>query len=244
MPNKNRSSLNLAWGEKTPPSRGPRPSLSAVRIARSALRIADTDGLEAVTMQRVAREVGVTTMALYRYFPGKADLVSLMIDSASEPAPRFGKASSLWDLRLKQWAHRCLAIYQDHPWFLEATSTRNSLMGPNELSWMEAALAMLAESGLSPMEQHHAFIAIIGHVRGHATFHQIAKHQSSGRRWVRDMVRNLEPEAGRFPRSLEVLGSGAFTQESGGAFDFGLECILDGIRAHETAHRAGTRRLK
>jgi AcrR family transcriptional regulator len=69
-------------------------------------------------MQRIAREVGLTTMALYRYFRGKAEVIALMIDSVADSPPLFGKQSALWTTRLKEWAHRCLAIYQDHPWFL------------------------------------------------------------------------------------------------------------------------------
>ena len=69
-------------------------------------------------MQRVAREVGVTTMALYRYFPGKADLLDRMIDSASDSPANFGKPSLSWNVRLKKWTRRCLAIYRNHPWFL------------------------------------------------------------------------------------------------------------------------------
>ncbi len=228
-------SVNLAWSRKPTSSRGPKPTLSTAQIVHVAIQIADADGLEAATMQRVAREVGVTTMALYRYFPGKADLIALMIDSASESAPYFGKPSSPWSVRLKRWAHRCLAIYRDHPWFLEATSVRHSLMGPNELSWMEAALAILAESGLSPKKRHHAFLAIIGQVRGHATFEEIRKHNASGEQWVHDLIRNLKPEADRFPELLDVLDSGAFAADPNAAFDFGLACILDGLRARASA---------
>ena len=75
-------------------------------------------------MQRLAREVGMTAMALYRYFPAKADLVALMIDSASDSPLDFGKPSLPWNTRLNEWAHRCLAIYTRHRWFLEATSSR------------------------------------------------------------------------------------------------------------------------
>src|SRR5580658_6302347 len=171
---------NLAWGKKPAPSRGPKRTRSTGQIARTAIRLADEDGLAAVTMQRVAREVGLTTMALYRYFPAKTDLVALMIDSTSDSPLQFGKPSLPWNTRLKEWARHCLAIYRDHPWFLEATSARQSIIGPNELSWMEAALAMLAESGLGPKERHHAFLAIIGHVRGHATFQQVGTRSGVG----------------------------------------------------------------
>ena len=239
---RDRSGLNLAWGHRPTPSRGPKPALSPTQIARVAIQIADVDGLESVTMKRVAQEVGVTTMALYRYFPGKTDLLSLMIDSAGEPAPLFRKSSSPWHRRLKLWAHSCLKIYREHPWFLEATSGRHSLMGPNELSWMEAALKMLAESGLSPKERHQAFLAIIGHVRGYATFKQIGKHIASDHQWIDDLLHFLRPEADRFPNLLEVIGSGAFAEESDIAFDFGLDCILTGICANIRKRSAGLRR--
>jgi AcrR family transcriptional regulator len=182
-------------------------------------------------MQRVAREAGVTTMALYRYFPGKADLLDKMIDSASNSAANFGKPSLPWNVRLKKWARRCLAIYRNHPWFLEATSTRHSLMGPSELTWMEAALTILAESGLSPQEQHHAFLAVIGHVRGHATFQRIAKHSKSEREWIHDLAQLLKPEAHLYPALLRALDSGTFFKNPDAAFDFGLDCLVEGIRA-------------
>jgi AcrR family transcriptional regulator len=181
-------------------------------------------------MQRVACELGLTTMALYRYFPSKTDLVALMIDLASDSPLHFGKPSQPWSTRLKEWARRCLSIYRGHPWFLEATSARQSIIGPNELSWMEAALAMLVESGLGPKERHHAFLAIIGHVRGHATFQQIGTRRGTGKGWGRELVHMLQSEASRYPVLLDVVRSGAFTENVEGAFEFGLGCILDGIR--------------
>jgi AcrR family transcriptional regulator len=231
MPIGKRRNVNLTWGGKAPPSRGPKPALTPAQIARAAIRVADAEGLEAVTMQRVAREVGVTTMALYRYFPAKADLVDRMIDSASDSAASFGKPSSPWHARLKKWARACLSIYRSHSWFLEATSARQSLMGPNELAWMEAALAMLAESGLKPRDRHRAFLAVIGHVRGHATFQRIAANNKSSQRWMDDLARVLKPEAHRYPALVAALESGAFFRDPEDAFDFGLDCIVEGIRA-------------
>jgi AcrR family transcriptional regulator len=231
MPAKSGSETNLVWGKKPAPSRGPKPTLSTDQIARVAIRLADEEGLAAVTMQRLAREVGLTTMALYRYFPAKADLVALMIDSASDSPLHLGKPSLPWNTRLREWAHRCLAIYTEHPWFLEATSSRDGVMGPNELLWMEAALAMLAESGLGPKERHHAFLAIIGHVRGHATFQQIGTLTGARKEWGRELTQMLQSEATRYPILLEIVRSGGFSENVGGAFEFGLNCILDGIHA-------------
>jgi len=231
MRDRNRRDVNLTWGKKVPPSRGPKPALSTSQIARVGILLADAEGLDAVTMQRVAREVGVTTMALYRYFPAKADLLDLMIDSASDSAANFGRPSSPWSQRLKKWARSCLSIYRNHPWFLEATSVRHSLMGPNELTWMEAVLGMLAESGLNPLDQQHAFLAVIGHVRGHATFQRVAERSESEREWIHDLAQLLRPEAHRYPALVRALDSGTFFENPDAAFDFALDCIVEGIRA-------------
>jgi AcrR family transcriptional regulator len=216
---------------KPAPARGPKPSLSRDRIARTAVRLADKEGLAAVTMQRIAREVGLTTMALYRYFPGKAEMVALMIDSVADSSSDFGEPSLPWSIRLKKWAQCCLMIYRDHRWFLEATTARQSPIGPNELAWMEAALAMLAESGLEAKKRHHAFFTLMAHVRGHATFEHAGASSAAGGVWMRELTRTLQQESNRYPILLEVLRSGAFSASITGAFDFGLDCILDGVRA-------------
>ncbi|MGH9588358.1 MAG: TetR/AcrR family transcriptional regulator [Acidobacteriaceae bacterium] len=231
MPGKKSTGAKLAWARKPAPTHGPKPSLSADHITRVAIRLVDREGLAALTMQRLAREVGLTTMALYRYFPGKADVVARMIDSAVDPPFHFGRPSSPWNKRLKEWARRCLAIYKVHPWFLEATAARQSPMGPNELLWMEAALAMLAESGLRPKERHHAFLAIVGHVRGHATFQQIRTSSGAGAQRARELAQWLQSDAERYPILLDALRSGVFNESVDGAFNFGIDCILDGIRA-------------
>ena len=231
MPTKSSTRTHLTWTAKPAPTRGPKPSLSAEHIARAAIRVADAEGLAVLTMQRLAREVGLTTMALYRYFPGKADLIAMMIDSIADEPLQFGRTSSPWNTCLKEWARRCLAIYHDHPWFLEATTARQTLIGPNELAWMEAAMALLAESGLGPKERRYAFLSVIGHVRGHATFQEIAMKSTTGKERAHALAKVVQQEATRYPHVQEVLRSGAFSESVGGAFDFGLDCILDGIRA-------------
>ncbi len=230
----------VAWAQGRTPSRGPKPALSIAEIAQAAILIADREGLEAVTMQRVARAVDVTTMALYRYFPGKADLLAVMIDAAGGVAPALGKASS-WRDRLREWSHRCAAIYRDHPWFLEATTVRRSVMGPNELSWMEVALKILAEASLSPKESYYAFLTIIGHVRSHATFEQIKNNGGSPQEWIRDLTRLLRSEGEKYSTLQGVLGSGALSGKSGEAFEYGLNCILAGIGHPKPASAAKAR---
>ena len=203
--------LPAAWTDLLPPD-----PFVVVAKGRSAFRANDLWELV-----QLLRRVSL--------FQAKADLVALMVDSASDSPLQFGEPSLPWNRRLQKWAHRCLDIYTKHPWFLEATSSREGIMGPNELSWMEAALAMLAQSGLGPKERHHAFLAIIGHVRGHATFQQIGTRANSRKEWSRELGRMLQSESHRYPILLDVVRSGGFSEDVGGAFEFGLNCILDGI---------------
>lgn len=90
----------LLWGARPQPTRGPKPALSLERIAQAAVQVADADGLAAVSMQRVATELGVTKMALYRYVPGKAELIALMVDTAAGQPPLLDRGAGGWRAQL------------------------------------------------------------------------------------------------------------------------------------------------
>ena len=83
------SALDLLWSAPARPRRGPKPSLSRERIVTAAIALADAEGLASLSMQHLAEQLGCAKMALYRYVPGKAELVALMIDEAigEPPAP-------------------------------------------------------------------------------------------------------------------------------------------------------------
>src|SRR5437016_6689746 len=107
------------------PARGPQPSHSRDEIAAAAVAIADAEGIEAVSMRRVAAEIGAGTMSLYRYVPRKEDLVDLMIDqvSAEQLAP-----DPTGDVRadLVEAARRQRALIHRHPWLVQALRTTPS----------------------------------------------------------------------------------------------------------------------
>src|SRR5262245_7490656 len=81
------ASLEAAWGLRGRPARGPRPGLSLERIVGAAVRVAGAEGLAAVSMSRVAAELGTAPMSLYRYVAAKDELLGLMMDAAFSPAP-------------------------------------------------------------------------------------------------------------------------------------------------------------
>ena len=98
------ASVQLLWGLREPPRRGPKPSFTLGEVVAAAIDVADGEGLAAVSMARVAHQLGSSTMALYRYVASKDELLLLMSDAAVGPPPAFpaggrgapGSSSGRW----------------------------------------------------------------------------------------------------------------------------------------------------
>ncbi|MEV0369250.1 TetR/AcrR family transcriptional regulator C-terminal domain-containing protein [Streptomyces sp. NPDC050636] len=231
-------SVELLWGGRERPSRGPKPALSVDRITRTAIAIADIGGLSAVSMQRVAGELDFTKMSLYRYVPGKTELVALMIDAAMGEPPGGGGGDTPggWRAALRKWAEQLTVVFHRHPWLLSATIGPR-VMGPNELGWTERAVATLADTGLTGAEQLDAVVVVSGHIR---TIAQVSASMGL------DSARAKDPEqvmsaalnellvgrSDRFPAVAAAVASAAAGSARNQALEFGLERILDGLEAY------------
>jgi AcrR family transcriptional regulator len=135
------------WSLPERGERGPRPRHSRAEIAAAAVRIADAEGIAAVTMRRVAAELGTGTMSLYNYVPAKEHLVQLMADqTAGEHAyphsPPQDSRAAIADL-----ARQGRDIARRHPW-LPAVMHRPPPMGPGTLRYLDYFLGLLAGTGL------------------------------------------------------------------------------------------------
>lgn len=233
------SSVRLLWEAPGKGARGPKPALSGERIAAAAMDLADAEGLAAVSMQRVAALFGFTKMSLYRYFPGKAELMAYMIDIAIGAAPDLAAVQGGWRPRLGAWARAFWTRYERHPWLLEATAGRR-VPGPNELAWVEAAAAALNETGLNGSAKLDAVFLVSGHIRNVAeqTLPTVtaagARARGDERQLKADIGELLQAHRDRFPTLAAVLTS---AEGENDAFDFGLGRIFDGLQAH-TATKA------
>src|SRR6202044_3854644 len=132
------TALDLLWGTRDRPRRGPRPSLSLDRIVAEAIALADEEGLANLSMQHLAERLGCAKMALYRYVPGKAELVALMVDAAlgdpPQPPARTGAPGGRpWREVLRLWATTIFGRYRAHPWAIEATAGIRPA-GPHEMA--------------------------------------------------------------------------------------------------------------
>jgi AcrR family transcriptional regulator len=242
--------LDLLWGRRDRPSRQrSKPALSVDRIVRAALELADADGLEAVSMSRVADRLGFTTMALYRHVHSKDELVALMVEEGLGPS-RMPDDLSLagWRARLERWAWELRAVVRRHPWALDLPLARLPF-GPNRSAWLDHGLGALAETALSEHEKAALVLLLNDYVFSHARLdvELAGLGQAMARAEAATPQPPLPPElvdAERFPALRRALDAGIFDPSESDRdvdFAFGLERILDGIE-RLVAERIGGQR--
>jgi len=143
--------VELLWApSQQPPVRGPKPRISLTDVVAAGVAIADTEGMAALSMRKVASRLGVGAMSLYTYVPGRSELVELMIDRVygehALPSPELP-----WQQRVEQWARETWRIFAAHPWLLDYNMSRLPV-GPHVLDVSEALYAALLAAGFTGAE--------------------------------------------------------------------------------------------
>src|SRR3954464_11401972 len=108
--------IDLLWGRRAPGSRGPKPGLSIDAIVAAAISIANAEGLDAVSMARVAKAVGFTPMSLYRYVSNKDELLQLMWNASADGIVDFKPEGIGWRARLSHWAMTQRDVIESNVW--------------------------------------------------------------------------------------------------------------------------------
>ena len=234
--------LELMWGRATPPRRGPRAKVAVADLVAAAVRIADAEGIEAVSTRRVAEAVGISPMSFYTHIPDKAVLLDLMLDAVAGPAeghqvssPTFDPAQ--WRANVTFVAGELRAFYLRHPWVLQV-GTHRPVLGPNTLRSYEYFLAAFDGLGLDEVEMDLSVTTVANYVHGavrDVARARMVKEQTgmSDDEWWYAVAPFLEsvdfspyPVASRVgPVVGELYGLG----DPDRAFDFGLERLLDGL---------------
>ncbi|PAZ13523.1 TetR family transcriptional regulator [Streptomyces sp. SA15] len=234
--------LQLLWDTGRRPSRGPKPTLTLDQIVEAAVRVADTEGLEAVSMRRVAAELGTGTMSLYRYVPGKGELLDLMLDRVQKPSEDPADlGDGGWRAALEALGRATLDLYRRHPWLLQVNQSR-PILGPSALDGMEKVLSRIRPMGLTDPELVSAIIAIDGYVVGAART-QVYQEEAERRTGLTD----AEFWQAQVPTLEKVLASGRYpvmaslSEDTFGPdfdhFEFGLQRILDGLEVFVARRR-------
>ncbi|MGC5011280.1 TetR/AcrR family transcriptional regulator [Streptosporangium sp. DT93] len=243
-------SLALLWGSHTKPGRS---GLTVRSIVLAAIELANTEGLDAVSMRQVAERLEVGTMSLYTHVPGKGELLDLMIDTAygelyaDVDAP--SRQPGGWRGALEYVAARNWDLYRRNPWMLQARDPRSTL-GPNATLKYEAELRPLEGVGLSDVEMDSVLTLVLAHVESTArTGADLLRVQGESgmtdNEWWLSNAPLLErfTDAGRFPVASRVgQASGEAYQaitDPAHALSFGLERILDGVAVLIAARESG-----
>jgi len=220
----------LLWRTESTP-KTERPRLGINSILASAIAIADAEGLDALSMQRIASELGYTPMALYRHVPSKAHLVAAMTDAAygTPPVPTARRRS--WRAEVETWVIAVLRLYGRHQWLVK-TPTTTAPIGPNALAWTEALLRPLARAGLSGADLLAAATFLSSAVRDLA---RIAGEldPAAAADYGRLLAERLDSQ--RFPIMAELTANATFGDDDGDIAPmvwFGLRRLLDGIDAY------------
>ena len=233
------ASLEAAWGIRERPGRGPKRGLTLKRIVSAAIRLASSEGLDAVSMARVAKELDAGTMALYRYVGAKDELLALMVDQAFETAPAARARDEDWRAGLTRWARMHRDVLRRHPWVVRIPVSGPPIT-PNLVQWFERGLVCLSGTRLMEGEKLSVLLLLNGFVRNDAVLdadlHRGAK-ASGGTLGAAvsaygTLLATLAP-ADRFPAIRAVIDSGVFNHpgDPDDDFEFGLERVLDGIAA-------------
>ena len=222
--------LEILWRD-APPARRTR-GLSRERIVAAAIELVETEGLNALSMARLAERLGCGTMSLYRHVANKDELVTFMLSTAPEPPPTPADPSD-WLGALTDWAAGLWDIYHRHPWILQ-TAAAGPPADPGQLAWLDAGLAALGATGLAERDKLAAVMAVLHYVRGAAAL-DIEAVQSNLSNYPALLRRLLT--ADRFPALTAAVEAGVFDQENDdpqAEFRSGLRQLLDGIAAKVT----------
>lgn len=231
--------MELLWGGRANAKRGPKPGLTVDRIVTAAIAIAGVEGIEALSMRRVAEELRVGTMSLYRYLPGKAELLDVMVDRVCGEVARPQRRAATWRKRLERVARANRALLERHRWLLQV-STLHPPLGPGVLTKYEHELAAVEGIGLTDVEMDAVLNLVIGYVRTavEAAVHAERVRAQPGQtddEWWNALAPFLNQvfDAERYPLAARVGVTatehyqGAYDNEF--AFEFGLRRLLDGI---------------
>lgn len=234
------ASFEMAWGVRDRPTKGPKRGLSLEQVVEAGVRVASAEGLAAVSMSRVAGELGTSAMSLYRYVASKDELLVLMVDAAlgDAPEPPFDKP---WRVGMEWWARTELTAYRAHPWVLHVPIS-SAPITPNTLVFLDKGLRCLGETNLDEGEKMSVILLLTSFTRSWATLSlgivsAVADGSSVHAHLDYGAVIGKLITPAAFPALSKVLAAGVFDDPGTGTeleylehdFEFGLTTLLDGV---------------
>jgi len=221
--------------------------LSRAEIVSTAIAVADAEGPDAISMRRIARELGAGAMSLYWHVGSKEELLDLMLESI-ETEIEVPEPSGDWRADLGAFAHRTRAAMSRHRWAMEFIGGRPP-SGPNDARNLERLLGLLdglADDRLTMNILGTVATYVMGAVMRDAQELRVQRDQERAAAALTEEQLGEEHEryrksfeaSGRYPRIVRLMESGIDPDDPATRderFQFGLDCVLDGIAARLNA---------
>jgi AcrR family transcriptional regulator len=213
-----------------------RPALSAREIGAAAVRIADADGLDAITMRRLAAELGAAPMAAYRHVSGKEEVLELMVDLVYSEVTVPGGAG--WRETLAAFAAGIRDLAARHPWLTRLPAAQALYeLTPCRLAFTERALAALHDLGLDPDTSMSILRTVGAYAHGAVSAEAGLRQLMDDQGWTSsDQTRQgLSAQmtwllkTGRYPAFERYVREGTRKDDLDWQFATGLAHVLDGI---------------
>ncbi|MFD8528493.1 TetR/AcrR family transcriptional regulator [Streptosporangium canum] len=215
------------------------PHLTVERVVRAGIAVADAEGLDALSMRRVAMDLGASTMSLYRHVASKDDLVALMVEAAMADVPLPDSAPRDWRHGLERAAYRDWDLYHRHPWILPRVMvTTRAYFSPALAADSESAFSAFDGLDIEPADAFRYMFMFASYVQGVALTYvgdveaerQSAIALKQGTK-ASDHVQSPLFEPGAYPRLAPAMRAGADPWDLDTLFASGLSGVLDGIAA-------------
>jgi AcrR family transcriptional regulator len=227
--------IEALWNpHPSPAGRGPRPRTSLAEVVDAGVAIADAEGLEALSIRKVAARLGIGAMSVYTYVPGRSELIELMIDRVYAdhgiPEPALG-----WRKRTEAWMRSTWRTYTEHPWLLDYNMARLPV-GPHVLDVDEALYAALATAGFTGTDN----VAVTNLIRwqllgaARSVISDAAEERHTGvsaeAYWEsRSSFWTTYFDETRFPTMAAIWSAGGFDDPAGYDVERMITWLLDGI---------------
>ena len=239
-----RSLIDVLWRDHPDApdrgQRGPRSRIAVGDVVDAGIRLADAEGLAALTVRRLASVLGVSAMSLYTHVNSRDDLVVLMADAVNGRAERPSLGRAGWRTRVRRVAEANLDLLRAHPWLLDVADERTAL-GPGTIAKYDHELKAFAPLGLDDVTTDAALTFVLDFVRAGAQALRPAPSAGElAERWPEWGPRLAHYLGDAFPLAQRVgtaAGEAMGTAHSPSlAWEFGLARVLDGLAALPARH--------
>lgn len=220
------------WRSAPKRGRAPRPQLSRDVVVTAALKVVESEGGDALTMRRVADEIGVSASSLYGYVANKEELVQLVLEQIMTEIS-FPQAGQDWQDMLRGWARETLGVFRRHPGVAGLTLGRVPF-GPSMLAGVERMLAALRSAGIP--DQVAVFAGDLGSLYVAAFAHELdvtpvaepGDFSAQASQWLKSLPRD------EFPNTV-ALADQMVAGDSDDRFEWGLDVFIRGLASYLTS---------